>query len=127
MACHGIKIALLLHDTLQGSVGSFGRLFIKDGWSCAQTLAHAMPGGKRIGMPYPGRNRQETEGAAIRTLQDSHSQLIVLRLHSIDTYHDAADHSISIGHMLGYTTACNRHAHKKDEEDNVETLHAEVS
>jgi hypothetical protein len=29
--------------------------------------------------------------------------------------------------MFGHTTARNRHAHKKDEEDYVETLHAEVS
>ena len=127
MACYCIKIALLLHDTLQGSISAVGCLFIKDGWCCAKTLSHAMPGGKRVGMPYPGRNRQETKGAPIRALQDSHSQLIVLRRHSIDTYHDTADHSISIGHMFGHTTARNRHAQKKDEEDYVETLHAEVS
>jgi hypothetical protein len=78
-------------------------------------------------MPEPSRDGQETECATIGTLQDGHSQLIVIRTHSIDTYLDTTDNGIPISHMLGYTTACNRRAQKQNEEEYRNTLHAEVS
>ena len=123
----GLELVYGIHDSLQSAIGAVGQLLVVDGRSCAQTLTHAMPRGKGVGMPKTCRNGQETKRTTIRSLQNGHSQLIILRWYTIDTYFDMADYSIPIGNMLSYTTTSDRHAQKENEEDYIETLHAYLS